>query len=295
MLLIEAKIDEVKANKKKSKKILKIVGKIFSYILLVGIIVIFALALFDRISNGTVMVNNQSLMVVASGSMSEKNKANTYLFDEDKQKAYDLNNQFDTYDIIQIKKYGEKGNKEDVELYDVIAYKSSQNIIVIHRVINMYLDNSGKVLGYITRGDANSSDDTSSHYSQYLSKDNIIGYYSDYRIKSLGIFVIFVQSNSGIITFFAIMLCYIMYEVYSNKYTNALEKRTEDLMTILKFDPNVDSIDDVKQLDYEKLIFKDKVYVFEENKFVKELDYDPIRDKPMDEEVDKEKEEEKKV
>lgn len=297
LLLIEAKIQEAKDEKKKSKKVLRIVGKIFSYILLLGIIVLFILSLFNRISNGTVMINNQSLIVVASGSMSKKNSANTYLFSEENQKEYDLNNQFDTYDIIQIKRYGANSNKEDVNLYDVVAYKSSQNIVVIHRVIDIVKDDNGSVLGYITRGDANNGDDTSSHYGQYLLKENIIGYYSDYRIKTLGIFIIFIQSNSGIITFFAIMLCYIMYEIYSSKYTNALEKRTEELMEILKFDPNKDSIEDITQLDYEKLVFKNKVYIFEENEFVKELDYDEERDKSMKEEKkeDESKDEENKL
>lgn len=49
--------------------------------------------------------------------MSQQNEANTYL------KTNNLNNQFNTYDIIQIQKYKDV---DQVKLYDVVAYRNDK-------------------------------------------------------------------------------------------------------------------------------------------------------------------------
>ena len=65
--------------------------------------------------------------MIASGSMSEKN--NEYVKDNE-----ELNNQFDTYDMIGISKYG---SQNDVKLYDVVAYKNKKDITIVHRVVQI--------------------------------------------------------------------------------------------------------------------------------------------------------------
>ena len=66
------------------------------------IIPVFALAIVSKVNGNVMMVGGNSIMVVASGSMSEKNKANNYLF------TYNLDNQFQTYDIIGISEVKDK-------------------------------------------------------------------------------------------------------------------------------------------------------------------------------------------
>ena len=74
------------------------------------------------------MIGNKTIMVVASGSMSKKNDANAYL------NSNNLNNQFQTYDIIVLEKVE---NASDLNKYDVIAYRNDQGINVIHRIIEI--------------------------------------------------------------------------------------------------------------------------------------------------------------
>ena len=80
--------------------------------------------------------------------MSQQNEANTYL------KTNNLNNQFNTYDIIQIQKYKDV---DQVKLYDVVAYRNDENIVIVHRVIEIKETDGAKT--FITQGDSNNASD----------------------------------------------------------------------------------------------------------------------------------------
>ena len=92
--------------------------------LLAIVIIFFILAMFDRF--GITLIGNKSIMVVASGSMSEKNEANTYLFN------HNLNNQFDTYSIIVLERLDDP--EKSLKQYDVIAYVDDKGQNIIHRI-----------------------------------------------------------------------------------------------------------------------------------------------------------------
>ena len=96
--LIDNAIDEEKEKQSKSKKAWRLVGKIFSYVLLGIVLAFFVFSLASKIQNNTMLFGDSTLVVIASGSMSEKN--NDII-----KKHPELNNQFDTYDIIGITKY----------------------------------------------------------------------------------------------------------------------------------------------------------------------------------------------
>ena len=137
----------LKKDEEKLKKSQKhgIIIKWLIYAFLLVIIVPFLItAIISIKNNGVVMIGGRSIMVVASGSMSYKNEVNDYLIENN------LNDQFDTYDIIVIKQVN---NSSELELYDTIAYyNGTENII--HRIVN--INDNGT---YITRGDANTSSD----------------------------------------------------------------------------------------------------------------------------------------
>ena len=96
--------DVVKAKNSKKSKVLNIIGKVLSYTVFALIIVIFSISLYSRFSGNAIPFGNSSLIVIASGSMSEKNEDNTYLSN--------IDNQFNTYDIIGISRYE---NQNDIE------------------------------------------------------------------------------------------------------------------------------------------------------------------------------------
>ena len=125
-----------------------------------------------------------SLKVVKSDSMSYKNKLNTYLF------TNDLNDQFDTYDLVLTEKIPDEF---DLELYDVIVYDRNGTAI-IHRIVEIIEpDETHPDHRYFrTQGDAVSSPDGS-----LVFYDQMIGIYRGERVPFVGSIVLFLQSPAG--------------------------------------------------------------------------------------------------
>lgn len=283
--IIDYAIESDLIKKSKAKRIRSLILKILSYVVLGITIVVFGCSLYGRFTDNIMAFGDSTLLVIASGSMSYKNEGNEYVQNNDK-----ADNQFNTYDIIGISKY-EKA--EDVSLYDVVAYKSLQGEIIVHRIIHIV--ESDGTFKYETQGDANAVNDTGSYYSGYLSYDSVIGYYNNTRIEGVGAFVIFLQSNAGIITIFSIVYCYAMYDFFSSKYRKALDDRIELLSKTL----NMEFSDGVfkKAGYYEELIYKDKVYVFDNGAFVSSKEIEKKKEGGIDENevVFKKKEDGKEV
>ena len=135
--LIDNAIDEEKEKQNKVKKTWKLVGKIFSYVILGIVFAFFIFSFVSKIQGNTMPFGDSTIVVIASGSMSEKN--NEYVKDNE-----ELNNQFDTYDMIGISKYG---SQNDVKLYDVVAYKNKKDITIVHRVVQIKTLEDGSLAG----------------------------------------------------------------------------------------------------------------------------------------------------
>lgn len=194
LYLLDNVIEETKLEKSKRRKAMRIVGKIISYLILGVVVAFFIYSLVNRFTSGVTMIGDKAMVVIGSGSMSQQNEANTYL------KTNNLNNQFNTYDIIQIQKYKDV---DQVKLYDVVAYRNDENIVIVHRVIEIKETDGTKT--FITQGDSNNASDVGSQYKESLSYDRIVGYYTNFRIQGVGAFIVFLQSNSGIITIFCVL------------------------------------------------------------------------------------------
>ena len=246
--------DIAKAKNSKKSKALNIIGKVLSYTVFALIIVIFSISLYSRFSGNAIPFGNSSLIVIASGSMSEKNEDNTYLSS--------IDNQFNTYDIIGITRYE---NQNDIELYDVVAFKNEEGTTIVHRIIEILDDNGEEV--YITRGDSNNTSDNGVQYEDYLRYENIVGYYNGTRIQSIGIFIVFLQSNAGIITIVAIAYCLFMFDYYSNRYEKAVEDRTNLLISTLNYDLN-DDASNVDVIYTESLLYKNQKSTLLNGEFV---------------------------
>ncbi len=258
--LIDNAIYEENESKKKSKKVLKLIGKIFSYIVLGIVFIIFIISLIGKFQNDTIPFGNSTMMVIASGSMSQKNN--------DIIKAHpELSDQFDTYDIIGISKYT---NQDEVQLYDVIAFKNKENVTIVHRIVKVNTDEKTGQVTYLTQGDSNLyADNTNgSQYIGYLTYDKIIGKYNHKRIKGLGIFVIFLQSPAGIVTIVSVVYCLIMYDYLSNKYKKSIVDRTNMLVELIDYDLSKAKVDDIVCNYKETLLYKDQLYTFQDGKFL---------------------------
>lgn len=238
-------IEQYFYDKKKSsvikKKALSILKTVIYTLVMAFITVCLVFTLFVRFSqsmpNGT-----KSLMAIATNSMSEKNENNDYLFN------YGLNNQFPAQSIIVL----EKIDPKDVKQYDVIAFRLSSGITLVHRVRSINYDENGNVT-YATRGDLYASDDQ----GVVLGPDDVVGRYTGRYIPYFGAFVLFLQSASGIVTVIALIFCLVMFDRNTGKIAKVQADRTDYLVEEL-------GISDVHEdseitVDFVEKIYLDKV------------------------------------
>lgn len=252
--LLENAVYEEAAKKSKKKKALRLTGKILSWALLGVVILGFGVSLYARIGGNVMMFGDSSWIVIASGSMQERNGNNQYLFENN------LTNQFSTYDVIELKKYS---SSNEVALYDVVAYKALDERVIVHRIREIRQDEDGLPL-YITRGDSNAGDDTGSLYYGGLHYEDLIGHYTDRKIPAVGSFVVFLQSNSGIITIAAIVYCLVMFDFFKNKFDKAVTERSEKLVALLEYDLSTSQEEKARVTYLERLLYKGREYLFED-------------------------------
>lgn len=248
-------IDEILYEKQekviRKRKVSRRIRSVFLTVLLILIIPLFLFSLINKFQGNVTMIANRSIMVVASGSMSEKNKANQYLVDNQ------LDNQFKTYDIIFLSKVMDES---DLQIYDVIAYQNDQGINIIHRIIS--IEEKDGVVTYVTRGDANNANDT---YQPSFA--DIIGKYTGTRVKTMGIFIMFLQSYPGIITLISLIYCLFMIDHVSAKVNKAQAQRIDVLSAAMGEDQMMASTT-MKVEFIETIYYQNYAYIFNENGFV---------------------------
>ena len=244
--IIDEAIYENLSRVKKRKKITKTINSFAFYGLLICIAPFFIFSIINKMQGNLTTFGNKSVLVVASGSMSQKNAANDYLIE------HNLTNQFNTYDIIIIE---EVNSDEDLQLYDVITFMDKDGKLVIHRIIKIETDENGNVT-YITRGDSNNTNDAPSTIA------NIKGKYTDRRIPYIGAVVLFFQSTLGIITLVILAVCLIINDKQMNKIAKIKNERLN------KFQMINFSVSSNEREYQEEIYYSNIVYYFNNNGFV---------------------------
>ena len=260
--LIDEAIYDNLAHVKKRREIIKTIKSIGFYGLMIIIIPIFAFSLLNKFNGNVTMLGNQGILVVASGSMSEKNEANGYLIENN------LNNQFNTYDTIVIKKVR---YESDLALYDVIAFVDSEGKTVIHRIIDIEFGTDGRI-HYETRGDSNNASDK---FRPCI--DDIQGKYTGKRIPIIGMFVLFMQSPIGIITVVGLLYCLFTTDRLTEKLFREQQKRLDKLSVAIDYE-NETQLGVMEAQYYETIYYKGYLYKFNEEGFV---DKEEITDKEI--------------
>ena len=246
-------IDECIYNSQKNtirrREIIATIRSVVFYALLFVFVPVFIFSAISKFNGDVMMLGGKSLMVVASGSMSEKNEANGYL------KNYD--NQFNTYDIILL---SEVEKSSDLKKYDVIAFVNDDGINVIHRIVGF--DYSSGEMRFKTRGDSNNADD---EYKP--SFEDVIGVYTNKKINTLGIFIMFFQSYGGMVTIAALVYCLIMMDTLNKRLTAVQNERIEKLRAAIDLE-SLSSSKEVTTEFTEKIYYKGYAYVFNDGGFV---------------------------
>ena len=246
--LMDAYIYEAQPSYKMRRKAWSIIKNVCFYGFLALLIPVFLFSIINKVQGNVSMMGNHSLMVVASGSMSQQNSANDYL------KQNELNNQFDTYDMIVLERVDEG---DELALYDVIAFVDDTGKNVIHRIVGVRSDGS-----FITRGDSNNKDD-----DFHPTADDVIGRYTDKRIPVVGALVMFFQSIGGIVTLIALVYCIFMLDRFNGMLHDEEAARLGQLRDAIELDLDP-SAGALRAEFVETLYYKGFVYFFNDKGFV---------------------------
>lgn len=209
----------------KEKRVNTILNNVIdSIFLVIGIffLLIFIFSFTYRINNETIYFNNKSYITIYTDSMERKYKDNDYL---DK---FGLDNQILQYSLIELEKVDDE--LKDMKLYDIYAFKDSNDDLIIHRLIEIKedkddLDKDGNKseLLYTFRGDSNFAS-LVSEVNLYF--EDIEARYTGFNNYGLGITLIYLKSGIGLISlasafFFLVSFSYSEYLI-NNSYTKRI-------------------------------------------------------------------------
>lgn len=210
--LIDEFIHDNLSHVKRRKKIIKTINTFAFYGFLIVMTPIFIFSISNKLTGNISNIGDKGLLAVSSGSMSFKNSVNDYLVERN------LNNQFNTYDIIVVETIK---NEEELNVDDVIVFLDDTGKLTIHRIVEINEDELG-VRHYTTRGDSNNTNDS------FISTfKDIKGKYTNTRIPFVGAFVLFFQSLMGIITIVILISCILIFDNQNNKILNEKQTRLE--------------------------------------------------------------------
>lgn len=190
-----------------------VINTVASVVVCVAMIVAFAFSLLVQLTETRYPFGLPSLSVVKSSSMSYKEESNTYLF------RNDLNNQFDTFDIILLEPVPDE---YDLQLYDIVVYEAKDGTMIVHRIVAIEEPNAEHpdCRYFKFQGDAVSvSDKYPVLYSQMR------GLYTGQRLPFIGSFVMFMQSPAGWICILLVLFAIIATPIVEKKLERAKTER----------------------------------------------------------------------
>jgi len=208
----ELKTEYIKEHSK-SARVIKKINLVLSVVLSIVFLGSFTLSIYSQIfDNDFPICGMAHARVVNSGSMSYKHEANTYL------EQNNLNDQFDTYDIILTY---ELPDQFELELYDVVVYEVNE-ILVVHRIIGIEEPNEShpNERYFRLKGDANKYED------KYPVKyEQMRAIYKGEKIPFIGVLVMFFQSTLGYVALVVVAMYVVLIPIAEAKLDRLAEER----------------------------------------------------------------------
>lgn len=181
------------------------IGTVFAYIVLTLLAGLFVTGLVYKINGENISINNQTALVIKSGSMSD------FYDDTIAQKYnYDKSLQFDVGDICIFEK------AKEFTIGEVYGYKY-KNIIITHRLVNVN-DNYCEFRG-----------DNNAFYDRKVLKECVVYHYTGNKVPSVGSVVLFAQSYFGLWTISTIVCMEVLNEVIQHKIRKIHKERSENV------------------------------------------------------------------
>ena len=200
-------------SKQKKKKTKAIIGWIFSGLTFATLTSLFITGIVYTANNETLMINNKTILVIKSNSMSE-------FYDDDYALKYGNNTSLH-FDFADICKFEKVSLDEELIIGEVYGYKLNSDIIV-HRLIAIHPS------GYEFRGDANPVSDFESS-KRLVSKENIIYHYTGEKIQAIGAFILYSQSMFGMWSICGIVGVIVCTEIAYQMVIKINKKRIEEI------------------------------------------------------------------
>lgn len=212
--LLDDKIKKAATKKpKKGEKVVLFSWCVASCIVVIAICAVFVFSLFTYINRFEQVGTVPAIKVVQSSSMARKDEQNTYLIENE------LNDQIKKYDLVLVHSLPDEF---ELELYDVVVYKTVDGNFVIHRIVDIEEPNGQHPdRRYFTfRGDnVQYSDKRPVLYSQ------MIGIYRGERIGFLGKIVMFFQSYAGYMCLGLVVFYFIVMPVVERRMEKLIDSR----------------------------------------------------------------------
>lgn len=184
----------------------------------IGIVIIFITGLQNRLNQGVTSYFGKSYLVIETGSMETIHPSNNDL------KENQLFNQIKQYSLIGI----EKVNEKDMKINDIYAFYNPDGQIIVHRLVAIY-DDEGEIT-YQFKGDANAA---SAPYETDVTMDKIIGKYTGYQNFIAGVFILYIQSNIGMITLFFAICAMVCFDFFESKVAKFIDERKRYLLSTI--------------------------------------------------------------
>lgn len=200
--------------RKKKERIIKILTDVLFIIVIlaVGALTIFSLVL--RTKGEQVFLGDTAYLTVLTPSMEDKNDDNAFLKDND--------------DGVRIQQYAligvDKVDPADLKTGDIIAFNYDENSVFVHRIIEIK-ESDGKRL-FTTMGDNNS---ISAANETNISEDRIVGVFNGFHSAHLGVLLIYMRSDIGLVGLIFTFLLLAVIDSTSAIITRATEKRQQQL------------------------------------------------------------------
>lgn len=211
----DKKIIEEKTQERLRKKnlLLPILEKAISIIVLLCVAGGFAFSLSVRVLEDVTPNGMSTVQVVLSDSMAYKHEKNEYL------NTNNLNDQFRKFDLIVI---DELPDEFELELYDIVVYRYSKDLLVIHRIIGIEEPNAShpEHRHFLLKGDANDYNDKFP-----VKYDQMVGVYNGDKVENVGSFILFLQSPAGWVCVIFIIVMSFVIPYIENKIEEEKELR----------------------------------------------------------------------
>ena len=118
-----------------------------------------------------------------------------------------------TDDLIFVKTI----DPDKLEKQDIIAFRTSDNVVVTHRIVNIYEQDGTKM--FVTKGDNNKSND-----GEPVSENAVEGIYKA-RIPKLGAYFLFINTPTGMIL--SILVAVVIIFIYAFVNMSIDKKQTD--------------------------------------------------------------------